>query len=100
MQSHNQNRMLHGLNQPPNKGMSNKDPLSIKIAPISEWLGKVIDSIEQPSIDSVQCFYGREYETTASRRWWNLAKLRHVLTDIDFYVRQRESIQLEYNKIK
>ena len=71
--------------------MSTKDPLYIKVTHISECLGKVIESIEQPMLETITGFH-QGFETIASRRWWNLAKLRHVLTDIDFYIRKRDMI--------
>ena len=47
-------------------------------------IAEMMHSIEQPF--SVGVIYGGQ-EIHASERWWKLAKLRHILTDMENYIR-------------
>ena len=60
-------------------------------------IAEMMHSIEQPF--SVGVIYGGQ-EIHASHRWWKLAQLRHILTDMENYIRCKVQMQMIYRRLK
>ena len=70
------------------KFVADEEKLHSKIDKINRALEDHLNSIEQP--------VPNKNEIWASQRWWQLGYLRHLLSDLSFYLRQKEIMQIEY----
>ena len=74
-----------------------RESLYVELQVLNEKLSELMSTSEQPC--AVGSLYGG-HEMHATRRWWMLAQLKHILTDMENYIGCKLKMQLNYTRLK
>lgn len=68
---------------------------------IGDRLTSLLGKLEQPQIQFINQISGSQMQVThATRRWWRLTKLLHVITDMEHFTRCRLQMKQVYKRLR